>query len=468
MGAVVALVGRLVDTAATLTQLRFESSAGSQTAFRYLATAVASIRTDLLNRRIPRSIQIDTAQEPSPGVPLLREMENTVALIPQAFADSRSGDVNLPSSGNMPQSLVAPDAFVNPDHFKFALKGGLAASACYILYNSIAWPGISTSLTTCMLTGLSTIGASRQKQVLRLGGAVVGGCVIGMGAQIFILPQLNSIGGFTLLFVAVTALASWFMTSSPRLSYFGLQVALAFYLINLQEFAIQTSLSVARDRVAGILLGLFMMWLVFDQLWGAPAGVEMRRTFIDTLRLLARLAREPVAGDIREAIKRGYALRETINANFDKVRSFADGVLFEFGASRQQDLALRDHIRRWQPELRALFLMQIASLKYRLQLPGFELPEAVRSSQQECDARLAGMLEDMADRIEGGERGAERAAGSAFERLEETVQECCAAEPQEAHRARIRSFLALLREIDRLTTSLDGEIRTAESKQLKS
>ena len=85
----------------------------------------------------------------------------------------------------------------------------------------------------------------------------------------------------------------------------------------------------------------------------------MRRTFISTLRLLAQLAREPVSGDIQSAIKRGYALRETINANFDKVRSFADGVLFEFGPSRQQDLALRDHIRRWQPQLRTLFLMRL-------------------------------------------------------------------------------------------------------------
>lgn len=49
-------------------------------------------------------------------------------------------------------------------------------------------------------------------------------------------------------------------------SYFGLQIAVAFYLVNLQEFAFQTSLSVARDRVVGILLGLLVMWLVFDQL----------------------------------------------------------------------------------------------------------------------------------------------------------------------------------------------------------
>jgi multidrug resistance protein MdtO len=462
MGGVVSLVGGLVDTAATLTQLSFEPSAGSQTAFRNLAATVASIRTDLLNRQIPGSIQFHTDREPSGGVPLLREMENTVALITHAFAGSRSTEECLASSDDMPHSFVAPDAFVNPEHFKFALKGGLAASLCYIIYQSIAWPGISTAVTTCLLTGLSTIGASRQKQVLRLAGALVGGFVIGMGSQIFILPHLDSIGGFTLLFVLVTALASWFMTSSPRLSYFGLQVALAFYLINLQEFAMQTSLSVARDRVVGVLLGLSMMWLVFDQLWGAPAGVEMRRAFISTLRLLAQLAREPVSRDIRVAIERGYALRETINAQFDKVKSLADGVLFEFGRSRQQDLALRDHIRRWQPQLRTLFLMRIASLKYRLQLPGFELPEAVRLSQQEYDDRSAGMLEDMADRIEGGERRVESVSGSSFEHLQQTTKACCAQEPREAAQVRFQSFLALVREIDRLTTSLDEEIATED------
>src|SRR5260370_29050013 len=127
------------------------------------------------------------------------------------------------------------------------------------------------------------IGASRQKQILLLAGALLGGFVIGMGSQIFILPHVDSIGGFTVLFVLVTALASWLMTSSPRFSYFGLQVALAFYLINLQEFAIQTSLSVARDRVVGVLLGLFMMWLVVPHLLVAPAGVEMKRAFVSNL-----------------------------------------------------------------------------------------------------------------------------------------------------------------------------------------
>lgn len=132
-----------------------------------------------------------------------------------------------------------------------------------------------------------------------------------------------------------------------------------------------------------------MMWLVFDQLWGASAAVEMKRTFISNLRLLAELAREPLAGKLKVATQRGYALRETISANFDEVRSLADAVLFEFSSSRQQDLALRDRIRRWQPQLRKLFLTRIALWKYRVQLPGFELPKSVDMAQQEFDHDLA-------------------------------------------------------------------------------
>jgi multidrug resistance protein MdtO len=193
---------------------------------------------------------------------------------------------------------------------------------------------------------------------------------------------------------------AWLATSGPRFSYFGVQFFVAFYLINLQEFKIQTSLAVARDRVAGIMLGLLMMWLVYDQLWGAPAAIEMKRTFISNLRSLAQLAREPLPGEKELAIERSYSLRETINTNFDKVRTLADAVLFEFSSSRQQDLALRSQIRQLQPQLRTLFVTRIALLKYRLQLPGFELPEAVRVAQREFDDELAKMLEDMASRMQ--------------------------------------------------------------------
>jgi multidrug resistance protein MdtO len=259
------------------------------------------------------------------------------------------------------------------------------------------------------------------------------------------------------LFGVVTAVSSWFMTSSPRLSYFGVQMALAFYLVHLQEFTIQTSLAVARDRVVGILLGLIMMWLVFDQVWGVRAGLEMKRTFILNLRLVARFARGPASDDLRIAIGGSVALRETINANLDKVRALADAVLFELGPSRRSDLELRSYIRQWQPQLRTLFVMRIAFLKYRLQLPGFELPESIRLRQQAYDEQSARMLEAIAALIEQSTPPARNSIEDSRELLKSTVE---AIQGESAHLpvGRGQSFLTLLRGIDDLTTRLTSEI----------
>ncbi|MGA7338860.1 MAG: FUSC family protein, partial [Candidatus Sulfotelmatobacter sp.] len=389
--------------------------------------------------------------------PLLGEMEHTVILIPQAFADSGSGQPDLATTEDTAQrKLLAPDAFRNPEHLQFALKGCLAASVCYVIYNAIAWPGISTAVTTCLLTALSTIGSSRQKQLLRITGAVVGGFLVGMGSQIFILPYLDSIAGFVVLFVAVTALSSWFMTSSPRLSYFGIQVALAFFLVNVSEFKMQTSLGAARDRVVGILLGLFIMWLVFDQLWGAPAAIEMRRTFISNLRLLAHLAREPLSPDRKTAIARSLALGETINANLDKVRALADGVLFEFGPSREQDLALRDRIRQCQPNLRMLFITRIVLWRYRAGLPGFELPEAIQPAQQMFDNRLAMALDGMADRMGGKASTQLDDLTTAYTQLEQAAWK--AAPKQQHSTPQMQSFLLLSRRIADLADRVERDI----------
>ena len=92
--------------------------------------------------------------------------------------------------------------------------------------------------------------------------------VIGRGVAGVRFAVFDSIAAFTAWFVVVTIAAAWFVTCTPRLSYFGLQVAFAYNFVNLQDFTIQTSLAPARDRVAGILLGLFAMWLFFNRLWG--------------------------------------------------------------------------------------------------------------------------------------------------------------------------------------------------------
>ena len=337
MGAVIAHVARLVDIAASMTLSTFELSEHDKKRIRNLASNLRAIRSELLHGVVLS--HFEPVAEPSAALPLLVEMEKTVSSIDELFSGQRPLTAYAPSpASDPPVSFFLPDAFSNPEHIKFGLKGCLAASLCYLFYNAKAWPGINTAITTCFLTALSTIGLSHQKQVLRIAGAIIGGIVMGIGAQVFILPALDSVAGFTLLFVIFTVIAAWFATSSPRLSYFGVQVAIAFYLINLSEFQVQTSLIPARDRIIGILLGLLMMSLVFDQLWGSPAGVQMKKTFTSNLRLLAQFAREPVSKDLKIALEKSYSFRETINSNFDKVRDLADAVLLEFGPSREQDL----------------------------------------------------------------------------------------------------------------------------------
>jgi multidrug resistance protein MdtO len=96
--------------------------------------------------------------------------------------------------------------------------------------------------------------------------------------------------------------------------------------------------------------------------------------------------------------------------------------------------------------------------KYRAQLPGFELPEALRGAQEEFDSRLANTLDAMADRMEG--KASERKDGlkDTFEGLEKTVRSCCSKRPQELLPAELQTFLALSRSMENVTLSLDNQI----------
>ena len=460
MGAVVGLVGRLVDIAANFIQFQLKLlNEESRVALGNLGETIAKISSGLSDQHNERRVTTFPGREFSHPFPLLVEMERTVSLISDALAETHGfGTVARPYAPSpTPKRLFSADAFTNQDHIHFAIKGGLAASICYLTYNVIALPGISTSVTTCYLTALTTIGASRQKQALRFAGALVGGA-LGIGAQVFVLPSLDSIAGLLILFLPVTILGAWFATSSPRLSYFGIQIVAAFYLMNLQEFSFQPSLAVARDRIVGILLGLSVMWFVFDQVWSSPAIVEMKRVFITNVRLLAQLTREPTTTNLPEAIERSYSLRETINANFNLVRQHADGVMLEFGSSREQDLGLRACLLRWQPELRLLLIAQIAILKYRLQLPGFELPARAREELREFDIRHAALLEDIADRVDGKTTPVKEACGSSVGALEQIARESVLSGTSEPRAEQLQSLLPLAKRAEDLIRNLQENI----------
>ena len=406
MGTAIALVGRLIDIAASFhlalsERMEAIDPANRQRCLR-LADEVYILCIDLMQRRLPAEIKRPSQDVPS-QLPFLPTMEETIALSPKAFSgtESLSTLIAAPLDEAGPAPIFVTDAFSNPAHVYFALRGTLAAMVCYITYTAIDWPGLSTSVVTCFITALSTIGSSRQKQVLRLSGAIIGGFIFGMGAQVFVLPYLDSITGFTLLFAMVTAIAAWIATASARLSYLGVQLALAFYLINLQEFTIQTSLSIARDRVFGVLLGLVSMGLFFDLLWVRNPVSEMQAVFAGNLEMFAELAEQLLVEDHIKAIKRIRQLRDQINAGFQAVTAQSDAVLLDFSPARQQKLQVRKNIQRWQPSIRTLLQVQITAAQYLTSKPLSNLPEPIAQAGVVFEKDVAQVMRTIASEVTG-------------------------------------------------------------------
>jgi multidrug resistance protein MdtO len=367
MSTLISLTGRSIDFAAALSSSNPRLYPGLQQRAALLARRISEVRRHLQAPDAP--VLKEPEDTSSANTPLLSELESMVSLMPSVFSSETSIDPRFEILEAPPSSssrIFVEDAFSNPEHLRYVLSGTLAAMLCYILYVSLAWPGISTAVTTCVLTGLTNIGASRQKQVLRIGGALLGGFVFGLGSQIFVLPNIDSITGFTVLFAVVTAIAAWVSTSSSRLSYSGLQIAVAFYLIHLSEFSIQTSLSVARDRAIGVLLGISMMWLVFERFYPRPAADEMVRIFILNLRLMADLITKSSSGADTEAIVRIRRQRDQVYRYFGDVTAQADAVPFETGPARDAHMAARDRIRRWQTSLRTFYLLEVPLLQFRI------------------------------------------------------------------------------------------------------
>jgi hypothetical protein len=105
-----------------------------------------------------------------------------------------------------------------------------------------------------------------------------------------------------------------------------------------------------------------------------------------------------------------------------------------------------------------LFLTRIALWKYRVQLPGFELPKPVAMAQEEFDHRLAATLDGMADQMEGKTSEGSDNFRRSFKSLDQTIRTYYSGKSHEAA-ARFGAFLSLYRRIESLTLSLDEEMQ---------
>lgn len=193
---------------------------------------------------------------------------NTTNTLAQTIAGLRSQiDTPVPPGPkNPPSGFFKPDALTNPLHYRFALKTTLAASLAYIIYTTLQWQDIHTAMVTCYVAALGTTGETLHKLTLRIIGCLIG-AAMGVASILLLMPLMTSIGELMILVFAGTMLAGWVSSGSERIAYAGVQIGLAFLMTVLQGFGPDVELSVAMDRVIGILLGNALLYVIFTRIW---------------------------------------------------------------------------------------------------------------------------------------------------------------------------------------------------------
>ena len=186
------------------------------------------------------------------------------------------------------ESFFTADAFSNPEHARFAFKTTLAVLLCYLFYVGLDWPGIHTCVITCFFVALGSVAETLHKLTLRLIGCLIG-ALLSYGVIIFGFPHMESIGDLALVIAAVSFVSAWISLGSERSSYIGMQIALCFFLAVLHGFGPSFDLSIARDRIIGVVVGNLAIAILFVSFWPVSAAGKIRRHFRDALGCIRAL-----------------------------------------------------------------------------------------------------------------------------------------------------------------------------------
>jgi multidrug resistance protein MdtO len=456
LGALISLVDQLVTAGAALEAAGPPALSGdTRERLERVAVACASMARALVSPSMPQADELNRVDPPlasrAATVPALTAMEHALREIAIAMPGRASTDVRPLVAAPAPKaSLLLPDAFSNPEYVRFAVRGGLACFICDLLFVGFNYPGIYTSVITAFVVSLSTVGASTQKGILRFSGAAVGG---GMGivALMYVLPHVETLGGFWAVFAAGTAVAAWVNFGSPRVSYGGYQVGLAFYKVILQGWGPVTELKVARDRLVGVAFGLVVFGLLEHYLWPVRASDRRQQHFADVLRLLAGLARlggrerseagpdpDPELDDLRRRI--AQVLAET--------QRLLDESKFELQVGEL------DAFQRSLGDAQVIFLV-LLSIAYQRRVAG-TLSVSLPGSTRELEDAVARSLEGLADSTRGDLPSPAAELDAALAGVESALTPAPHEAPTNEGALALERRLELYRTLVRLVSQLDS------------
>lgn len=388
----ITMLAQLVDVAAAFGA---SNLTGVDPAARLRCRNLATLCHDLSRGIIPGLSSVPPAAT-MPNPTLLDRAEGILNLIismPDDEAARRRKDLIALPSRRVP--VIIPGAFTDKATIAFALKLSLCATVCYVFYNAVDWPGISTSVTTVLIAGLSTTGAIKQRLIFRLLGSIIGGLILGLGATAFLFPHMDSITSLTILVASIAFLSAWW-AAGRQFNYIGLQIAFSFYLVAFEGSSAPTNLAPPRDRLIGILVALVVMAIVFDLLWPVRTVTAMRRSLASVLTAVADLLRLVNAGgDHKTLLHKADALRDRTGKTIAALRSLDDVVAYDFGTDRDTQIVASQTMLRAAFDAAGIFWNHFSFL-HRDEDADFLTDAGLRTLRLE----LCTQMDAMADSVE--------------------------------------------------------------------
>jgi multidrug resistance protein MdtO len=294
----IALVERLVCVAAEwgkLDRRNPELAAGATEIGEYLLSAARSLGKGTALPPVPDMSTAVRAVQNNGDAGMGRHLLAQIAALSDSLRCVRcSVSTGAPEpatvgrSGGSTRQLFLPDAFTNPDYCRYALKGTLAIFLTYLGMSAVAWPGIRTCMITAFFVAVGSSGETSHKITLRMIGALIG-CGLGLVSVLFIMPYMTTIAQLALMIGVVAFMAAWISMSGERLSYAGLQIAMAFFFATLVGYAPSIDHIEARDRVIGILFGITTVFVVFSSIWPVSVLANVRERLAGALEKLSKV-----------------------------------------------------------------------------------------------------------------------------------------------------------------------------------
>ncbi len=194
----------------------------------------------------------------------------------------------LPSTAdlsNSPVPRLTNDA--DPAAVRYSLKVGLCVVLCYIIGLISGRTELFTILVTVIIIATPTYGATLHKMYLRIAGFVIGGAV-SLLAIIIVSPNFDTLSAYMLAAFAVFYSFAYFSLGNSRISYAGKQMGFIFALVFV---GLSPSVDIYEPlwRIWGVLLGDFVVAIVFFTLWPEYAGdsllPRLQKVLANTLAL---------------------------------------------------------------------------------------------------------------------------------------------------------------------------------------